>query len=360
MIKTQKTVTVSSGGGSPRIDPANLLVPEVVYLYPDGGSPISLAGNFDIQFTSYPDEGNETMFVWFGGDFDLNGNTMLIQSQVITQEMLNSNGCFSARTMGASGEQMYQYVPDFNTEGAISGEAILINSMPLNRLTGMSEGEFVVANDANVPSAVTLSGDVALANYTGVLAIQPGVIVNSMVNSAAAIARSKLANGSANFVVINSATGALSNESALAQVRGGFGIDVSASVGFFRFTGGGTEIGGLQDARSVYVSFDTAGQGTYIMYFNYPVTISLVRATVAEDMAATDSGTITLQDEAGTPMTGGVITLTASANTGTVFDCTPTTNNTPSAGTVIKLVVAKTTAGGTANVEVIYSRLTLS
>src|SRR5690606_12952853 len=49
-----------------------------------------------------------------------------------------------------------------------------------------------------------------------------------MVNSAAAIARSKVASGSANHVLINDGTGAMSSEATLAKSRGGSGQDNSS------------------------------------------------------------------------------------------------------------------------------------
>lgn len=54
-------------------------------------------------------------------------------------------------------------------------------------------------------------------------------IADTNVKSSAAIARSKLANGTADHVVINSGTGAFSSEAALSAVRGGTGVANNAA-----------------------------------------------------------------------------------------------------------------------------------
>jgi hypothetical protein len=72
-------------------------------------------------------------------------------------------------------------------------------------------------------TAITaLTGDVTAIGPGGVTAtIAAGAITDAKVSSSAAIARSKIATGSADHVVINSGTGALSSEANLAVSRGG-------------------------------------------------------------------------------------------------------------------------------------------
>lgn len=78
----------------------------------------------------------------------------------------------------------------------------------------------------------TMSG---LNNTFTNLAYSSLVLTNSVVDadiaSAAAIARSKLANGTANHVIINGAGGAFSSEAQLALSRGGTNADLSATGG---------------------------------------------------------------------------------------------------------------------------------
>jgi hypothetical protein len=54
------------------------------------------------------------------------------------------------------------------------------------------------------------------------------LIVNANIDAAAAIARSKVASGSADHVLINDAGGAMSSEATLSKVRGGAGADMSS------------------------------------------------------------------------------------------------------------------------------------
>ena len=59
--------------------------------------------------------------------------------------------------------------------------------------------------------------------------IAAGAIVNADINAAAAIARSKFANGTVDHVLINSGTGAMSSEAQLAGTRGGTGVSSTAT-----------------------------------------------------------------------------------------------------------------------------------
>lgn len=86
---------------------------------------------------------------------------------------------------------------------------------------------------------------------------------NANIDSAAAIARSKLANGTASHVVINNGSGVMSSEAQLSALRGGTGADLSASTGVPFFTAGvasvsatlGETRGGT--AQSTYATGDT-------------------------------------------------------------------------------------------------------
>lgn len=61
--------------------------------------------------------------------------------------------------------------------------------------------------------------------------VATGGITNNEVSAAAAIARSKLASGTANHVIINDASGVLSSEAQLALTRGGTNASLTASLG---------------------------------------------------------------------------------------------------------------------------------
>lgn len=73
-----------------------------------------------------------------------------------------------------------------------------------------------------------LGEGVVKSSSTGVLS--SSTIVDADVSASAAIARSKIANGSANHVVINSGAGALSSEAQLSTTRGGTGLNGSSAT----------------------------------------------------------------------------------------------------------------------------------
>lgn len=96
--------------------------------------------------------------------------------------------------------------------------------------TTLTDGYVFVGNGSNVATGVAVSGDIGLSN-AGVASISSGVIVNADVNASADIARSKLAAGTADHVVINAAsTGVFSSEAALSPIRGGTGVANNAAA----------------------------------------------------------------------------------------------------------------------------------
>jgi hypothetical protein len=88
--------------------------------------------------------------------------------------------------------------------------------------TTLNNGQIFVGNVSNVATAVTPSGDVTVSN-TGDIQIVAGAISDTEVNASANIARTKLAAGTADHVVINNGSGVLSSEAQLAVSRGGTG-----------------------------------------------------------------------------------------------------------------------------------------
>lgn len=86
------------------------------------------------------------------------------------------------------------------------------------------------AQDA-VGGMVDDSAKISLTYNDGTPSLIADIIADSLVdadiNSAAAIARTKLANGSANHVVINDGSGVMSSEAQLGVSRGGTGVDAS-------------------------------------------------------------------------------------------------------------------------------------
>lgn len=273
---------------------------------------------------------------------------------------------------------------------------------------------------------------------------ESGYITNANVATNAAIARTKLASGSANHVIINDGSGVLSSEATLAASRGGLATDASAFTGVVKastgtfsaasivnsdisasadisfsklaaltsgriLVGNGSNVatsvslsgdatlantGALTIANDAIttvkilddavttnkildnnvvsskvsadlrkfvltreLSFEAGEQGEYRIVIPgkckllYPV----VRVTKA--IASTDNATITLQNDAGTTMTGtaGVVTIAASTAFGSQTSGSITGNNTFAAtGEQIKIVTAKTTAGGKCSIDLLF------
>lgn len=77
-------------------------------------------------------------------------------------------------------------------DGSIDTVHIADANVTLAKLEAVSDGQIIVGNGSNRPTAVAVSGDITLAN-NGAVAIASGVIVNADVNASAAIAGSKVA-----------------------------------------------------------------------------------------------------------------------------------------------------------------------
>ncbi len=76
----------------------------------------------------------------------------------------------------------------------------------LDALSSLDDGEIFVGDATNTSVGVTPTGDVTISN-TGVMAIAPAAIIDADVNAAAAIARTKLAAGTASRVNVTDGSG---------------------------------------------------------------------------------------------------------------------------------------------------------
>lgn len=98
----------------------------------------------------------------------------------------------------------------------------------------INDGTGVMSSEATLSASRGGLGTSAAA-FTGVVKAATGVfsastIVDADVSASAAITRTKLANGTANHVIINSGTGALSSEAQLGVSRGGTGVNGSTAT----------------------------------------------------------------------------------------------------------------------------------
>jgi hypothetical protein len=267
---------------------------------------------------------------------------------------------------------------------------------------------------------------------------ESGYIIDANVASNAAIARTKIASGTNNHVIINNGSGVLSSEAQLATTRGGTNLDTSSSTGVAKVSSGTWSVSSVVNAdinasaaiaysklatlntgqilignagvptaatmsgdatisnagaltiannavttvkildgnvtgpkipndtitvnhtvaalrrhlQAVDISFEAGELGAYKIRVPWDCTLDFAYSYVTKAIAATDNGTITFKDNAGTVMdTGagagtGIITYTASTARNSATNITFTGTNTFSAGELLTIESAKTTAGG--------------
>lgn len=294
--------------------------------------------------------------VAFGtGSMNLNGYQLIILGQSIPQWLADCS-FYIVLTMVEVGLPSFYFVID-QFVGGVNGTTLLDGSVPIAKLEALTSGRIIVGNGSNEPTAVAVTGDVTISN-AGVVSIANDKITNVMVKSNAAIDRSKLANGTASHVVINSGAGAFSSEAQLSPVRGGTGVDASAATGFLRYASGTGSVSAIPELQGIAVSFESGELGDYKIKIPFACTLTEIYGYATKVIAGTDNGTIVAKNNAGTTMTAGTMTFTASDARGTAYTVNPSANNTFVAGDILTLTTAKTTAGGKVQLSLTFTRTT--
>lgn len=355
MLLPNKTVTITNAGGTETISVYQ--IPDVVFLEADGGS-VTLAAPFRLDYSALPPSGSVFSVIVDSG-IDLNGQGLTIYGNSYTTTMQNSGKqwVFKFNVVELATPTLICQISPLNLadSGSISGAALVDETVTLSKLEDLTSAEIIVGDGTNRPAAVAVTGDIGITN-AGVTSITAGVIVNADVNASAAIARSKLATGTADHVVINSGAGAFSSEAQLATTRGGTGLDTSASNGFATVSAGTWSVGSIADVITCEVSFESGEVGDFKIKIPYACTVTEIYAYATKAIAGTDNGTIVPKDNGGTTMTSGTITFTAADPRGTAYTSTPSSSNTFTAGQLLTLTTAKTTAGGKVLVSVKVTR----
>lgn len=372
-------IPVTNVGGNIVIDGSTFPSTEVTIEFLAQAN-VVLSNNFHMEIFPEPVDGTVINYLVGLNNLDLNGHTFDIDSVFFSQTLIDVLVPFFGNkyylTGGGGtiwhGEQLFY--------GIVNGSLLLDGTVTFDKLETLNRGNIIVGNSSNIASAidakgsgkiligdgtdlnsVSQSGDVIFST-AGVSAIQAGVIVNADVNASAAITRSKLASGTADYVVKNSNTGVLSEEAQLAAVRGGLGIDTSASTGFAKCAAGTWSVSTLTDiTRRENISFVTANQGTYYVYFPFACTVTNINVRVTSIIAGTDAGSLTIQNDAGSAMVGssltaGALAVASGAAFGTGYSSTLTSNNTFTAGQSMKIISSKTTSGGVVSADITYTR----
>lgn len=321
------------------------------YIKPDT-SPAVLSANLVFNFSGTPSDSQQIDAYFYG--IDLNGNRFTINGEVISEANALNGALYSFLFIdGAWGLSVTQ---NLALPNVLDGSVLIDGTVPFDKLSALTSGQIIVGNGSNEPTAVAVTGDVTISN-AGVTAIGSGVIVNADVNASAAIDRSKLANGTANHVLINNGSGVMSSEAELATSRGGLGVNAGGANGFIVFSGGNASIGAIPETLIVPVSFESGEVGTIFIDFPYACTILSYQFVCTKALAGTDAGTIQFADNAGTNMTGGLATIPASTAFGTKVGATITAGGDVAINDDIRITTAKTTAGGRGFVSITYTRL---
>lgn len=381
---TNKTWVVTNAGGTLALTPSTL--PSFSYIVASGGS-VTLANDYSITLSALPAKGS-SFKIYINGEFNLNGHTFTVLGQDVKQYYVSSTAYrnfyfeFFVPYDGISANTLV--FNSFGFENVVSGTDILDATITPAKLTGnitralidtTGRGRVWVGTGANTTStlyaagsgkvllgdgsdltSVAVTGDIGISS-TGVTSIAAGAIVNADVSSSAAIARSKLAAGTASQVVINDGAGALTSEATLNPLRGGLGADVSSSTGFVTFSAGSSTVGALVDSKTFTVSFESGEQCNNRFKMPCAGTITGAYAVCTKAIAGTDAGTIVLKNAAGTTMTAGTITFAASDPLETAYTVTPSANNSFSAGDILYAVTSKSTAGGKVLLTITYNRV---
>ena len=337
------------------LDPVNY--PQKILIYPSA-IPNLLNANITVSFSSPPPNGSE-LNVYVSPGFDLNGHNFDICGFGIPQDYLTNSGYYIK----------FNYVDDIGgfvpTTGplvistylpkSISGSTLFNGTVQLSSIVSGTAADIIVCDGTGDPSYVALSGD-ATINNTGVLTIAAGAIDNSKVSASAAIALSKLAALTPSKPVVTNGSGVLTTASQITAAQGGTGQDTSSSTGFAKVSGGTWSVGAVADTVQLQVSFESGYTGDFKIKMPYAGTVTEIYAYATKAIGSTDNGTITPKNNAGTTMTSGTITFTASDARGTAYTSTPSANNTFIAGDILTFTTAKTTSGGVVQLSISVTR----
>ena len=361
-LNTIQYISVTNSGISQAI-PSTALA-DVIYV--TLASNLVLVGDVDLTTSDIPPDGQSVLYIINGGNgsVDLNGRYFRLNGYDVTQDQLKaglilynvSNGTDFLLPIIINSQDTTAYTQ------ALNGSFLVDESVTLAKIEDLARGNIIVGNSTNRPTAVDFnnsgyigigdgtdynsvaqSGDVIFST-AGVSAIQAGVIVNADINASAAITRSKLASGTADYVVINSGAGVMSQEAQLANSRGGTGLDSSASTGFPTISSGTWSAAAIAIDRDLDVSWETGEVGDFKIQMGFAGTLVEIYEYVTKTLV-TVGGTITPKNNAGTTMGSGTITHAAADPRGTANTATPTTNNTFIAGDILTFTTATATAG---------------
>lgn len=157
------------------------------------------------------------------------GDWVIYNASGIWEKSINSNAVVSVNSQ----------------QGVVTVNAIneLTGDVTAGPASGSQSKAATIAAGAVTPSKLGTVTDNSTLDQSGAgstLQIKTGGILNTHVNTSAGIARSKLASGTADHVIINDGTGVMSSEAQLGLSRGGTGLNASSPANGSILIGNGT------------------------------------------------------------------------------------------------------------------------
>lgn len=382
---TTKYITVVAATGATNIVMTDLFSRYVI----ETAAPVTLSANLSFNISGTPFDG-QTICFDLPGTITLSTYTFQVFGVTITAEQaLKRCKLYFRWDASGVGAWYVSLTPDFSQSDVVSSDNLI--SVDLAKIdSGTGAGRIIrtlaggalqaydaagsdrmlIGDGTDVVSlaADAAGGDVTPSIVSGAIRwlIGAGKIVNAHISAAAAIARTKLASGTADHVVINDNSGVMSSEAQLNVLRGGTGLDNSAATGLQKYAAGTPSVGLLvasdvtadaltpsvltAEARTevlnFMVSFETGEQCDNKILMPYAGTVTSIYGIVVKALSATDAGTVTPKNQGGTTMTSGVLTFPLSSALNTAITSTPSANNTFIAGDVLSFTSAKTTVAG--------------
>lgn len=381
---------ITNAGGTVSVGVS--VFPNTIYVYCSSG--VVLANNYALNLSALPPVGTRAKLILDLTNLDFNGFTVTVFGWSVSEEQATKLQYYEYTVIKdhtGSSAGVYNFAPlllDYDNTQQLYGNTIINGTLPLAALEDpiplssmdtVTRGRVLVGNSSNALSSLYAAGsakvligdgsDLTSKTVTGDVTISSSavttidsVIVDADIKTGAAIKRQKLATGTASYVCVNTSAGYLTDEQYLLPVRGGTGISTSASTGFPSVSSGTWSVNAITDVRGLdNLSFVTANQGIYYLYFPFAATATNINCRVTSVIAGTDAGSLTLANNSGTVMAGssltaGVLTIATSAAFGTGYSSTLTSNNTFTAGQSMQLTTAKTTTGGVLHCDVTYTR----
>lgn len=376
------TQTITNSGYTKEF--TNTTIPTVVYL--KLATNLTLTNDVNVYTSGAVANGKRVTYYINGTpNPDLNGHSFLIEGTTIREDQLKSGLYVTLVSDGVDWSVPF-ICTSFDASSPVptlSGVSLQDSTVPLAALQGLipqssidttGRGRIWYGNATNQTStffaggnakiligdgtdvnSVAVSGDVTL-NSAGVISIASGAIVNADVNASAAIAMSKLAALTASKPVVTDGSGILTTTNQMPAAYGGTGIDASASTGFVKVSAGTFSVGSISETVQLQVSFEAGEVGDFKIKMPFAGTVTEIYSYATKVIAGTDNGTIVAKNNAGTTMTSGTITYTASDPRGTAYTVSPSANNTFVAGDILTFTTAKTTAGGIVQLSITVTR----